>query len=87
MLDRVFGTLKIINQFSPAVNIGMESVYSYDANSQLDILRAGTPKFTQGSIGCHWYGGHKMWEQFIRDTDGGLKNLPNNIIGNLLKNG
>jgi len=86
LLNRFYGKLSDINRVSTVVNIGMEAVYTYDANSQPQILNNKNPEFTKGSIGCHWYGGHRMWGDFMRDTDGGLNNLPDNIIGNLLKN-
>lgn len=87
MLDKYFGTLVKIQRVCSVVNIGMEAVYSYNANTQWDILHSKNPVFTKGSIGCHWYGGHRMWDGFMKDTDGGLRNVPDCIIGNLLKNG
>ena len=85
MLDHYFPNMEAVDRISPAANIGMESVYTYNAYNQLAIINDKIPKFSAGSIGCHWYGGHRMWEKFIQDTDGGLINLPNNIMGNLLK--
>jgi len=87
MLDSYFGTVTKIQRVSSVVNIGMEAVYSYNANTQVEILGNKPPVFTNGSIGCHWYGGHRMWDKFMKETDGGSRNVPDSIIGNLLKNG
>jgi len=78
-------TLEEINQFSPTVNMKMDVVYAHDAHHMTEILGNVPSRFTKGSIGLHWYAGHPMWEKFFRETNGGLTNLPNNIIGNLLR--
>jgi hypothetical protein len=36
-------------------------------------------------LGIHWYAGHPQWENFILKTNGGLTNLPDTLIGNLLR--
>jgi len=79
------GTIEEINKTSSALNMKMDVVYAHDAHHMMEILQNVHPRFTEGSIGVHWYAGHPMWEFFFNETDGGLKNLPDNIIGNLLK--
>jgi hypothetical protein len=86
MFNKYFPTLESINKISPAVNIGMNVVYAHDAYHQQEILDGTKPRFTDESIGIHWYGGHSMWGGFFNETRGGTINLPDNIIGNLLKN-
>jgi len=70
-----------------AVNLSMDVVYSHDALSNGELLKLKQGRFTERSIGCHWYGGHPMWGRFIKETNGGLEHLPDNIISNLIKNG
>jgi hypothetical protein len=85
MFNKYFPTLESINAISPAVNMDMDVVYAHDAYHQQEILDGTKPRFTDGSIGIHWYAGHSMWGGFYNDTRGGTVNLPDNIIGNLLK--
>jgi len=82
MFNKYFPTLQsVVN----AVNIPMDVVYKYNFHGVVDLQKNKPPEFTNESIGCHWYGGNTLWEAFIRKTNGGLMNLPNSIIGNLLK--
>lgn len=74
-----------IKQISPSVNIDMDAVYAHDAMHIKDILDGTPARFTPKSIGIHWYAGHPLWGEFMRDTDGGKINLQDNIIGNILK--
>ena len=68
-----------------AVNLSMDVVYAHDCHHVLELLGNGTARFTDGSIGCHWYGGNSIWGKFINETRGGEYDLPDNIIGNLIK--
>jgi len=70
------------------VNLDMDVVYAYDCHhvSAGELMRSSPVRFTEGSIGCHWYGGNVIWTDFLNRTGGGEKNLPNTIIGNLIKN-
>jgi hypothetical protein len=86
MFNKYFPTLESIEKISPAVNMKMDVVYSHDADHIKELLMNKKPNFTEGSIGCHWYAGHKQWGEYIRQTNGGLENLTDNIIGNILKN-
>ena len=74
-----------ITDIPKAVNISMEAVYAHDGQHIPELYDGTKPRFTFGSIGCHWYGGHPLSGEFLRATNGGKTNLPNNIIGNLLK--
>jgi hypothetical protein len=78
-------TVEVINSFSPAVNIKMDAVYAHDASMIAELWNGSSPRFTEFSIGLHWYAGHTLWNDFITKTDGGRVNLPNCIIGNLLR--
>jgi hypothetical protein len=81
-----FSTSESINELTPAMNISMNVIYAHDATYFPEILTNATPKFTDESIGLHWYAGSNRWKSFLEETDGGLKNIPNNIIGNLINN-
>jgi len=83
---KYFNTPESINRMGPAINMDMDVVYPHDATYYAELLNTNTPKFTKNTIGVHWYAGAQIWEKFLETTNGGLINLPNNIIGNLLKN-
>jgi hypothetical protein len=82
---KYFSTPESINDITPAMNISMDVVYAYDATYFSEILMNDKPKFTNESIGMHWFAGSPIWRDFLIQTDGGLNNLPDNIIGNILK--
>lgn len=83
---KFFSTSESINEITPAMNISMDVVYPHDATYFAEILTTNTPRFTDETIGLHWYGGSALWKEFFQNTNGGMYNLPDNIIGNLLKN-
>ena len=83
--NKLFPTIESINEFSPAVDIGMDSIYFYNAQHIDEIYRKKDLKFPAGVIGTHWYAGHPLSGTFLNSTNGGLKNLPDNIIGRLCK--
>jgi len=83
--NRYFNTPDSINDIAPAMNFDMDVVYAHDAEFLDEILKPVKHRFTEKSIGLHWYGGAPMWTTFANETNGGAENLPNNIIGNLLK--
>lgn len=85
MYNKYFPTFDKIEAISPAVNIEMDAVYAHDALHVKEILGNGTPMFTDKSIGIHWYAGNPLWANFIKDTNGGLENIPDSIIGNVIK--
>ena len=74
-----------IESIPNACNLSMDVVYAHDGQHIPDLYNGSKGRFTDRSIGCHWYGGHPLSGEFLRNTDGGLVNLPNNIIGNLCK--
>jgi mannosyltransferase OCH1-like enzyme len=80
-----FRNIETINLLSPAINLDMDVVYSHNAGSIPDFLNNVSPRFTNGSIGSHWYAGHSQWSDFIKTTNGGLINLSNNLIGNIIR--
>ena len=83
--NKHYPTLESIEQISPVVNIPMDAVYSNDADDVPSIYDGSPPKFTPNSIGIHWYAGHQLSGKFLEETNGGLNNLPNSVMGNLLK--
>lgn len=84
--NRHFSTHESINTITPAINISMNTVYAHHAGQIEEILSDAVPRFTEETIGLHWYAGSPSWKDFLLQTNGGLENLPNTIIGNLLKN-
>lgn len=80
-----FPTIEGINKVSPAANIGMEAVYYYTGQNVDRLYGEKDLIFHKDSIGCHWYAGSQQSGKFLNSTNGGSKNLPNNIIGNLCR--
>ncbi len=76
---------KALDSILGGVNIAMDAVYAHDCYTVKELIETNKPRFTDGSIGCHWYAGHSMWGKFFNETRGGETNLPNNIIGNLIR--
>ena len=74
-----------IQQITPAMNMSMEVVYSHRAGDTNELLSTNPPKFKKESIGIHWYAGDQQWKDFLIKTDGGLKNIPDCVIGDLIK--
>jgi len=85
MLNTYYPTLGHVNNISPAVNIDMDSVYPYNWVQVAELLK-NESRITKNTIGVHWYGGHPVWKEFYERTNGGLSNLSNSVIENLLKN-
>ena len=84
--NKYFSSFDSINSITPAINISMDVVYAHNAGDVPNIINGIYPKFTNESIGIHWYAGSPLWKDFINKTNGGLNNLPDSIIGDLLKN-
>lgn len=85
LCNKYYRTLESINALTPCVDIGMDAFYAHDAYHIDYIMQNNAPLFTEWSVGLHWYGGHKPWKTFIKATNGGLRDVPVSIIGNILK--
>jgi hypothetical protein len=83
--NKYFPTFESIDRITPAFNMSMDVVYSHNAGDIPNIINSNDSKFTTESIGLHWYAGSPLWKDFVNKTNGGLENLPDSIIGNLLK--
>lgn len=78
-----YPTLESIEKISSVENIGMDAVYFYNGQHIDHIYNRNELIFDDNSIGLHWYAGHTLSGNFLNNTNGGLKNLPNNILGKL----
>jgi hypothetical protein len=68
-------------------NLPMDVVYSYDFNSYKELFEAMPAKrFTNNTIGVHWYGGSDRAGRYLNDTNGGFNIYGDSIIDNLIKN-
>ncbi len=85
LCNKYYRTLESIQPLTPVADIGMDAFYAHDAYHIDYLMKDNVPMFTENSVGLHWYGGHKPWKTFIKDTDGGLRNVPKSIIGDILK--
>jgi mannosyltransferase OCH1-like enzyme len=83
MFNNRFPTIKSINDISPCVNLSMDVIYAHDSTQVHELISDSKPRFTAGSIGCHWYGGNKLWGKYLNRTDGGLIEQ-NDIISKVL---
>lgn len=91
LYSKIFPTIRSIKeQFKSLypINISKNSVYPYNSKEISNIYTINTTNSIntkeQSNIGLHWYGGHPLTYGFLRSTDGGLKNLPNNLLGKLI---
>jgi hypothetical protein len=85
LCNRLYPTLKSIP--GNPVNLGMEAVYIFDADNTDSIFKKTFSLNNKPyTIGLHWYGGDKLAGEFLNKTSGGLKNIPESTIGNLLIN-
>ena len=75
---------KTIDTIKGGCEIGMDAVYAHNAHQVGELLRDNA-RFTEHSIGCHWYGGNAMWPDFWNKTAGGEKKLPKSIIQELIE--
>jgi len=76
---------KRVSDIPESVNLSMDVVYSYNCHYVHRLLTNEKPEFNDESIGCHWYAGNTLWSDFLSKTKGGATNLPDNIIGNLIR--
>jgi len=86
LYNQYFREPKDVERVTPhAINISMDVVYSHPAGDTAELLDPKQkPKFTKKSLGIHWFGGDTVWQDFLLNTDGGLKNLPKCIMTDLL---
>ena len=76
---------KNMDSIPGGVNLDMDVVYAYNCHHVAELMNKKPQRFTDGSIGCHWYGGNPIWVKWLNDTLGGEKNVPDSIIGKLIK--
>lgn len=92
LFNQYYPTFESINKITPAINLLMDVVYPYNANQLHELITdrktkyTVKPKISSNTIGIHWYAGSRLWKGFMSKTNGGLINLPNSIMGDLLKN-
>lgn len=77
---------KDVHSIPGSYNMEMDTVYAHNCHQVAELLEDGKPRFTEYSIGCHWYAGNTIWGSFMNKTDGGRKNLPPSIISRLITN-
>ena len=85
LYNKYFYTMDSINAITPAINFSLDVVYPHIAGNEEKILYGTVSNFTDRTLGVHWYAGHSQWKNFILQTNGGLENLPNTLIGKLIK--
>ena len=85
---RFFPTMEAIQKTLPtinAINIPMDAVYAYDALHIPHIYKDGDmSRFTNDSIGLHWYAGHNFAGDFLKVTNGGFNNPKTCVLGKVL---
>lgn len=69
LMNKYFPKVEMIKN---CINLSMDVVYTYDANHITELIGNGKSRFTENSIGCHWYGGHQVWGKYLNETNGGL---------------
>jgi hypothetical protein len=66
------------------INLGMDAVYTYNADNVNRIFKENFHIKSKNAIGLHWYAGHPMAGRFLNKTDGGRKDLPICTLTNLI---
>jgi MoaA/NifB/PqqE/SkfB family radical SAM enzyme len=86
--NSLFPTTETIQRILPQLNpisIPMDSVYAYDALRIGEIYKTSSmERYTKNSIGLHWYAGHPLAGEFLKQTKGGVIDIPNNVLGKTL---
>jgi len=86
--NHLFPTVQAIQRVLPqlnAVNIPMDVVYAYDAARISDIYKStNMERYTNDSIGLHWYAGHPLAGQYLQQTRGGVQAEADCVIGKTL---
>jgi len=68
-------------------NLPMDVVYPYDFNSFRELyVPTLVDRFTENTIGVHWYGGSNIAGAYLNSTNGGLDIHGNSIIDKLIRN-
>ena len=67
-------------------NLSMEVVYAYDANHVKELFGKSAPnRFTEKTIGVHWYGGSDIAGKYLNTTNGGLQLQGSSIIDEYIR--
>jgi len=87
--NHLFPTVQSVHRVLPqlnAINIPMDVVYAYDAARISDIYKSqNLDRYTNNSIGLHWYAGHPLAGQYLQQTRGGLQAEADCVIGKTLR--
>ena len=81
LCNKLFPTIgsSLTNGIVP-YNLPMDVVYPYDANHVIELYSRPVPdRFTNNTIGIHWYAGHELSGKYLNATAGGI-----NINGHLI---
>jgi hypothetical protein len=75
-----------IERIPHGINLSMDVVYPYDANHVKELFASSNPsRFTQNTIGVHWYAGNHIAGKYLNDTNGGLNTQSISVIDKLLR--
>ena len=84
LVNRLFPTIESINERFPDLKIGNilpETTYAYNALHIKEIYNSSDlSKFTDNSIGIHWYAGHPLASEYINKITAENYNDFNNVL-------
>lgn len=90
LYNKIFPTIETIKTECPSLaphNLPMDIVYAYNALMINEIYSIGIPnktKFTEDSIGVHWYAGHPLTGEYLSKTAGGVQNHPPCVMSKVI---
>jgi len=89
MINGNFRTTKTISSSFPKLtvsSISMDTVYPFNASRVNNLFtQDNLSVISEGTIGLHWYAGHKAAGEFLNKSMGGETNLPKCSLTSFLK--
>jgi mannosyltransferase OCH1-like enzyme len=83
LCNKIFPTPASIRKVDPtAYNLSMDVVYPYDSNHVNELFNGAVEKFTNWTIGIHWYAGSAIAGTYLNATNGGCDPHGTNVIDN-----
>jgi hypothetical protein len=83
LFNKLYPTIESIPN---CVNLSMDVLYAYDANHVKELFSSNNlVRFTNNTIGVHWYAGNHIAGKYLNDTNGGLNTQAVSIIDKILR--
>jgi len=84
LFNKLYPNIELIPR---GINLSMDVVYAYDANHVRELFSDNRPnRFTNNTIGVHWYAGSHISGAYLNKTNGGLNPTGDSIIDRSIRN-